>query len=48
MFNEIEKEHGGGLKEQAGTLLKADSSDFHKALSGFMKASGSSKDIEPV
>lgn len=48
MFNEIQKEHGSGVTQQARNLLDVDSSGYHDALSGLMRAVGSSKEIEPL
>ncbi len=48
MFNEIERELGNAVKEQARGLLQAESTDYHKALSELMRAVGSSStEVEP-
>lgn len=48
MFNEIQREHGSGVNEQARQLLEANSSSYHEALSSLMRALGSSKEISPL
>jgi len=48
MFNEIQMEHGGGVKEKARELLQVESTDYHHALSGLMRAVGSSTEVEPL
>ncbi len=48
MFNEIQREHGSGVQDQARKLFEADSQTYHEALSGLMRALGSSAEITPV
>lgn len=47
MFNEIQKEHGSGVQQQARDLLEAESAEYHDALSALMRAVGSSAEIQP-
>ena len=48
MFNEVQREHGSGVRKQARQLLDAESSDYHGALATLMRALGSSAEISPV
>lgn len=48
MFNEIQREHGAGVSDHAAALLEAEDARYHEALSGLMRAAGSSADIDPI